>query len=63
MENKTNLRFVALDQRVESNIVKPTERPNGKGWYSWGSNNRYPDYLLDLYKDGRRPYVRGQIQV
>lgn len=67
--SSSNLRFVALDQHTESNIIKPTEKSNGSnGWYAWGDGNRYPDYLLDLYREcptlhtiinGTRDYIAG----
>lgn len=49
---EVNVSFAALEPYVESNIVEPTEKPiNGKEFYSWGDNNKYPEYLWGLYQN------------
>lgn len=50
--NRTILRFAAIDPYIETNIVSPTEtRDRGKSYVQWGDGNRYPDYLVDLYRN------------
>lgn len=50
-ENKgANLKFLAIDPFVSTNIVEPTEiAVKDKGFISWGEMNNYPDYIEDLY--------------
>lgn len=49
---KIAVRFAAIDQYVESNMVSPKEvYSSSKGIMLWGDNNIYPEYLLGLYKD------------
>ena len=44
--------FRAIDRYVETNIVPATEtKERGKGRIMWGANNKYPSYILDLYRD------------
>lgn len=71
MTNKpnTNVKFLAIDQFVESNIVAPTEvKVKDRSFISWGEMNNYPDYIEDLYQnvstlhsiiDGTTDYVCG----
>lgn len=71
MTNKpnTNVKFLAIDQFVESNIVAPTEvNVKDRSFISWGEMNNYPDYIEDLYQnvstlhsiiDGTTDYVCG----
>lgn len=43
--------FAAIDRKVVSNIVEPTEVTSpGREYVSWGKNNDYPDYLRSLRK-------------
>ena len=66
---QTNVKFLAVDQFVESNIVEPIEKEvKGKGFISWGELNDYPDYIESLYKnvstlrsivDGTAEYICG----
>lgn len=58
----------AIDEYLETNIVKPTESTTARGFVSWGKNNDFPDYLLDLrenvstlraLQDGLRDYIAG----
>lgn len=68
-ERKFNVSFLAIDQYVEDNIVKPVEREyKGKEFISWGEYNDYPDYLYNLYNnvavlksiiDGLTDYICG----
>lgn len=43
--------FRAIDQVVETNVVLPIEEDSKKGFWIWGLNNDYPQYLDSLYKD------------
>lgn len=58
----------AIDEYLETNIVKPIETATARGFVSWGKNNDFPDYLLDLrenvstlraLEDGLRDYIAG----
>ena len=50
MEDK-RIMFRAIDQSLVSNIVLPIEEDSHKGFWKWGENNDYPQYLDMLYKD------------
>lgn len=66
---RVNVSFLAIDPYIETHIVSPQEkRLPGKDFIEWGSNNQYPDYLLDLYDnvatlrsviDGCVDYISG----
>lgn len=66
---QTNVKFLAIDQFVESNIVEPVEKEvRGKGFIAWGECNEYPDYIESLYQnvstlhsiiDGISDYICG----
>jgi len=66
---QVNVKFLAVDQFVESNIVKPIEKEiKGKGFITWGESNEYPFYIDSLYEnvsvlksiiDGTSDYVCG----
>ena len=66
---QTNVKFLAIDQFVTSNIVSPEEIfVKDKSFVSWGEMNNYPDYIEDLYQnvstlhsiiDGTSDYVFG----
>lgn len=50
--NVANLTFAAIDPYIDTNIVLPTEKHvPGRNMVEWGDGNRYPDYLLDLYRN------------
>lgn len=53
VERGAQVRFAAIDRRLETPMVLPTETVvKGKGggeMVRWGDNNDYPGYLLDLY--------------
>lgn len=52
MENKIQLAFAAINDRVEANIPSSAEvEIKGKEFISWGDNNAYPDFLYGLYTD------------
>lgn len=50
-KEKTLCLFRAINQVVESNIVLPIEEDSRKGFWCWGVNNDYPQYLDGLYKN------------
>ena len=48
LENKIFL--AAIDKYIETNIVDAEEKKiNGKDFISWGSDNKYPNFLWGLY--------------
>lgn len=51
MENKRiNIQLAALDPYIQTNIVEYSEKElSGKDFILYGENNRYPDYLFNLY--------------
>lgn len=56
--------FAAIDPYVDTNIVLPSEKEiKGKNLVEWGTHNRYPDYLLDLYNNvpTLRAIINGNI--
>lgn len=67
-KERANVSFAAIDPYMETNIVLPTEKKSGKDFVEWGTNNMYPDYLLNLYNhvatlksviDGCVDYIAG----
>ena len=70
MENrKVNVSFLALDPYLERAIPAPVEkRVQGKDMISWGQDNKYPEFLLSLYRgsstlqsiiNGTRDFIVG----
>lgn len=55
MENKSkniNLSFAAISPFTEINEILPVEKEiRGQHFISWGSDNKFPFYLLSLYKN------------
>lgn len=52
MENNVKkVCFRAIDPVEVSNIVLPIEEDSKKGFWKWGENNDYPQYINGLYKD------------
>ena len=51
MEEKQQFLFRAVDQVMVDNIVEPIEVDSKKGFWLWGENNDYPQYLDGLYKE------------
>lgn len=43
--------FRAVDQVAECNIVDAVEEDSKKGFWKWGTENNYPQYLDSLYKE------------
>ena len=50
-ENRQQFMFRAVDQVAQCNIVLPVEKDSKKGFFLWGEENDYPQYLNSLYKD------------
>lgn len=68
-KKQTNIKLLAIDQFVDSNIVSPEEKfYKDDGFVGWGELNNYPDYIEDLYQnvstlhsiiDGTTDYICG----
>lgn len=68
-ETKSELRFLAIDPHIKSDIISPTEKlTQSKSMVEWGDKNSYPNYLLDLYNnvptlrsiiDGNKDFICG----
>ena len=51
-ENNTKFAFAALNPFVVTNVVENVAKEiSGKDFYGWGSDNKYPDFLYDLYQN------------
>lgn len=50
-EKRQQFLFRAVDQVMVDNIVEPIEVDSKKGFWLWGENNDYPQYLDGLYKE------------
>lgn len=51
-KERANVSFLAIDPYVETHIVSPQEKKlPGKDFVEWGTNNLYPEYLIDLYNN------------
>ena len=51
MEEKKMMLFRAVDQSLLTNVVLPIEEDSKKGFWKWGENNDYPQYLDSLYNE------------
>ena len=70
MENKKiAIQLAALNPFVTTNLPTLTESNSGRGFVTYGDDNRYPDFLLSLYDnvstlrsviDGCVDYVVGE---
>lgn len=50
--NKTNLFLAAINQYTDSNTVTAEEKEvNGKDFITWGADNKYPNFLWELYSN------------
>ena len=66
---KTDVKLLAVDQFVTSNIIEPTEAEiKDRGFVSWGDMNNYPEYIDSLYRnvstlksiiDGTKDFICG----
>lgn len=69
-KEKTNVKLLAIDQFVTSNIVLPTEVfVKDRNFVGWGEENNFPKYVDDLYMnvstlhsiiDGITDYICGE---
>ena len=51
-ENNTKFAFAALNPFVVTNVVENVAKEiSGKDFYGWGVDNKYPDFLYDLYQN------------
>lgn len=51
-EVNTKFAFAALNPFVTTNVVENIAKEiSGKDFYAWGADNKYPDFLYDLYKN------------
>lgn len=67
-ENKENKMYFTSIVNETREIPQPTIGNNKGGWLSWGDNNRYPNYLYNLYQhssqfasiaDSMKDYILG----
>lgn len=50
-KKRMNVAFAATNPYIQKNIVESTERLlRGREFVEWGDQNRYPEYLYQLYK-------------
>lgn len=51
-KEKVNLFLAAINQITETAVVSAEEKEvSGKDFITWGANNKYPNYLWDLYSN------------
>lgn len=50
-DNKKLITLRAVDQYIETNIILPIEEDSHRGFWKWGINNDYPQWLDMLYKN------------
>lgn len=51
-ERRFAVSFAAINPYEVSNIISPVESQySGKGWVTFGEQNKYPSYLYSLYKE------------
>lgn len=51
-ENNKSFAFAALAPFVQTNVVENVAKEvAGKDFYAWGKDNKYPDFLYDLYEN------------
>lgn len=60
---RATLTFAAIDPYIEQNIVLPTESKGKGDRIIWGTGDRYPDYLLELYNNSPtlRAIINGNV--
>lgn len=49
-ENKTKLSFTTIVSETKE-IPKPVINTRNDGWLTWGADNKYPNYLFNLYEN------------
>lgn len=50
-KNSQKFQFLAIDKSWTTNIETPTETVGTSDYVKWGSNNKYPNFLFDLYQN------------
>ena len=51
-DNKVKISFAAIDPYIKENKVLPTQKEiRGQEYFAWGDDNKYPQYLYDLYNN------------
>lgn len=51
-DNKVKISFAAIDPYIKENKVLPTQKEiRGQEYFAWGDDNKYPQYLYDLYSN------------
>ena len=51
-DNKVKISFAAIDPYIKENKVLPTQKEiRGQEYFAWGDDNRYPQYLYELYSN------------
>ena len=50
--NKIAVSFAAIDKDYTDSIVSSEEKEvRGRGFWTWGEENKYPEYLFSLYNE------------
>lgn len=49
-DERLQVSFAAIDPYIDTRIMSPKETKGGK-YVVWGTNNRYPHYLVDLFNN------------
>ena len=51
-DNKVKISFAAIDPYIKENKVLPTQKEiRGQEYFAWGDDNKYPQYLYELYSN------------
>lgn len=51
-DNKVKISFAAIDPYIKEHKVLPTQKEiRGQEYFAWGDDNRYPQYLYELYSN------------
>lgn len=51
-DNKVKISFAAIDPYIKEKKVLPTQKEiRGQEYFAWGDDNRYPQYLYELYSN------------
>lgn len=63
-KKRVNIACAAINPYIQKNIIEPTEHElSGREYMEWGDGNRYPGYLLQLYKNvaSLRSVINGSV--
>ena len=51
-DNKVKISFAAIDPYIKEHKVLPTQKEiRGQEYFAWGDDNKYPQYLYELYSN------------